>query len=364
VIDADGANSHLLIDNAFNPIWSPDGRRLLFKRQTPELPTTNDLYVANADGSTVRKLSSTTASNDSGVDPGLVAQWSPDSSEIAFSGAFTTERPSFPEVKAFLVKADGSGLRLLQRDAIGPSWSPDGTTLAMLRDGDLWAIALDGTAPRRVTRGDEFESLSQWHPQGAHSSEIGLKELEDRWAVSVDFPGLTIRLPHGWTFSPNYWSPELHTHFSGLGLISQSGPSFGFLKPPAIVFDHRSHRAVRLGTTFLEWLATHPLLKTTAVKNIRVAGLPAQMVDGQVRSADFRAYNLGFCGETNSASPCVPLTADKDSEGYVTLSLSPRETFRFITVFLPHGRKLLIQIDDTGGALRRAMNTLSTLRVA
>jgi hypothetical protein len=108
----------------------------------------------------------------------------------------------------------------------------------------------------------------------------------------------------------------------------------------------------------------HPLLKTTAVKNIRVAVFPAQVVDGRVRSADFRAYAGGFCGQTNDASPCIPLTADIGPEGYVTLSLYPRETFRFISARLPHGRKLLIEIDGTHRFIQSAMKFLKTLKLS
>jgi len=39
----------VLIENAFNPIWSPDGRKISFKRETQFLR--EHLYVADADGS-------------------------------------------------------------------------------------------------------------------------------------------------------------------------------------------------------------------------------------------------------------------------------------------------------------------------
>ncbi|MDP9224387.1 MAG: hypothetical protein M3P18_11155 [Actinomycetota bacterium] len=130
VMKADGSNPHVLVENAFNPIWSPDGRKISFKRQTQFL--SEHLYVANADGSSARKLTSDPADKDSGIDPGLASEWSPDSREIVFSGSFTPAGATFPVVKAFLVKADASGLRLLDRDAAGVSWSPDGATLAMI----------------------------------------------------------------------------------------------------------------------------------------------------------------------------------------------------------------------------------------
>jgi Tol biopolymer transport system component len=361
VMQADGSNPHVLVENAFNPIWSPDGRKISFKRQTQFL--SEDLYVANADGSNARKLTSDPADKDSGIDPGLASEWSPDSREIAFSGSFTSVGAIFPVVKAFLVKADGSGLKLLDRDAAGVSWSPDGATLAMIYSGDLWTIAADGATRRRVTRGAQFDFLSQWHPQGAKSGEIGFTRLKDRWPISQDFPGLTILVPAGWSLQANYWHPALHTHTTSLGPDAASdGRGLLFLKPPGVVFDPKKHRAVRLRTTFLAWILTHPHLKTTAIKNVRLAGFPAQMVDGRVRSADSLAFNKAFCGETMSQSPCVPLTANKDNEGYVTLALAPHASFRFISVRLPHGRKLLI-LTDGGRAAKAAMKILGTLQL-
>jgi hypothetical protein len=59
----------------------------------------------------------------------------------------------------------------------------------------------------------------------------------------------------------------------------------------------------------------------------------------------------------------VPLTADKDSRGYVTLSLEPRATFRVITIVLPHRRELLVQIDGGRSFIQRAVKILGTLKL-
>jgi Tol biopolymer transport system component len=369
VMEADGSRPHVLIEHAFNPIWSPDGRKISFKRQTSQL-LREHLYVANADGSNARKLTSDPADLTDGIHPALASQWSPDGSEIAFSGSFSPVGLDSPVLKTFLVNADGGGLRLLERDAAGVSWSPDGTTLAIVHDkeleADLWTVAPHGTASRRVTQGagSPYRFFSQWHPRGAHTGDIGLSELENRRDVSLDFPGLTIRVPVGWDIYASYWQPALHSYSSSLSSgTADTDSSIVFVKPPRVVLDPRRHRGVRLRTTFLEWIVTHPHLKTTAIKNIRLAGFPAQMVDGRVRSADSPAYYKGFCGETMSQSPCVPLTADKGPEGFVTLSLYPRETFRVITARLPRGRKLLILIHDRRTFAKTAMKVLGTLQL-
>jgi Tol biopolymer transport system component len=351
VMKADGSNPHLLIAHAFKPIWSPTGASILFNRQSSRVwPNPTDLYVANADGSNTRKVSGAPAH---GV---ITSEWSPDGHQIAFSAVLAPANCITCETSTtFVVNADGSGLTLIQRDAEGASWSPDGTTLATIHKYDLWTVPLDGTAARRVTRSGGVPA-SQWDPRGRHVVDLGLATLEDRRDISPDFPGLTILVPLGWAFSgggyPSSLGPE---RFDGRGV--------SLLRPPSTVYDPGRHRGVRLHTSFLEWIVKHPHLKTTTIKNIRLADFPGQMVDGHVRSADAGAYDNGFCGETMSASPCVPLTADQSPEGYVTLALAPRATFRFIALRLPHRRKLLIELDGNGAFIRTAMNVLGTLRL-
>jgi len=79
--------------------------------------------------------------------------WSPDGSTIAFNAAVDMgggpcgQSPCTPEWRAYLVNADGSGLRLLAPEAgppppgmvmseANPLWSPDGSTIAVWRTFD------------------------------------------------------------------------------------------------------------------------------------------------------------------------------------------------------------------------------------
>jgi len=197
-------------------------------------------------------------------------------------------------------------------------------------------------------------------PTDALVDNPGGKKHEDRRALSRDFPGATIAVPSGWQLDASYRAPGLHAFRTRL--YPKTKGMIVFLKPPNVVFDPKQHRGVRLHARFLEWIVRHPHLKTTAVKSLRLAGFSARAVDGHVRSTDGRGFQKGFCGGTMSRNPCVPLTADKDYGG-VTLSLEPRATFRFVTVFLPQRRQLLVQIDGGRSFIQRAVKVLGTLKL-
>jgi Tol biopolymer transport system component len=134
-----------------SPAWSPDGKRLAFYS---ERDGNSEIYVMNADGSGVTRLTNTEA------DEGYPA-WSPDGLTITFD----SDRDGNFEIYA--MKPDGSNVRRLTTNAardVSASWSPDGSTIVFMsdRDGgfDLYkASAAPGAAAERVTR-----TGSAWFP--------------------------------------------------------------------------------------------------------------------------------------------------------------------------------------------------------
>ena len=130
VMNADGSGKrNLTRDRASDdyPTWSPDGRRIAFLRG--RLHSRNPvpgrdvhrcygyhLYVVNADGSGLRRLTRNRTYRD-----GIQLVWSPDGRTIYFG--------------RYLVSTDGSGARRLPYIPLTAVWSPDGRRIAFARPG-------------------------------------------------------------------------------------------------------------------------------------------------------------------------------------------------------------------------------------
>jgi RTX calcium-binding nonapeptide repeat (4 copies)/WD40-like Beta Propeller Repeat len=118
-----------------------------------------DVWVANADGSDARRLTTNASATWVG--------WSPDGTRIAFLTRADT-------VALYVVEPDGSGLRRLTTSplvvpfGLEPVWSPDGTVLALVTwetqqaSSDIWTFAVDGGGSRRVTADGLNEDSVQW----------------------------------------------------------------------------------------------------------------------------------------------------------------------------------------------------------
>jgi TolB protein len=99
------------------PVWSPDGKKLAFRRMIGE--TNSEVFVANADGSDAKNLT-----NDPAFD-GWPA-WSPDGKKIAFA----SNRNRNYEI--YVMNPDGSGVQKVANSegrGTAPKWSTDGKVL-------------------------------------------------------------------------------------------------------------------------------------------------------------------------------------------------------------------------------------------
>jgi len=121
-INVDGTDPRKLVSKAALPAWSPDGKRLLYSTAT-EPPA---IGIVNADGKNARPLS---------VKKRLAVApfWSPDGNRIAFTAS---DRTSPRTADIYLANADGSGVERVtdgERLYLGGTgaWSPDGKRLVL-----------------------------------------------------------------------------------------------------------------------------------------------------------------------------------------------------------------------------------------
>ena len=149
------------------PAWSPDGSRIAFMSQIAEEGSQYDIFVMDADGANVRRL--TTAPSDDGW-----PTWSPDGTSIAFSSTRDDcGRSSVPDCLStgdigpyhtlYVMGADGSGQRRLSTVfAQIADWSPDGRSLVFEGRTGLTVLSVDGAAVGTIPVGVGAAGFPDW----------------------------------------------------------------------------------------------------------------------------------------------------------------------------------------------------------
>jgi dipeptidyl aminopeptidase/acylaminoacyl peptidase len=185
IVRADGTGSRRVTQESTDtaPAWAPDGNRLAFVRNQNRF---DRIFVVNEDGG---GLGVVTPFVDVHVqDP----EWSPDGTRFVFSDG----------ADVYVVNADGSGLRKLTgrgtpgelRGGRWPTWSPDGGAIAFASGDSIRVIRPDGTANRELVGGlREVWELS-WSPDGtkiAFVSDPGAALLEELFVMNADGSGVT-----------------------------------------------------------------------------------------------------------------------------------------------------------------------------
>jgi TolB protein len=146
--------------NEFQPAWSPDGKRIVFRAAPAGLPGTSslaDIVVVNADGTGRKNLTNNPRRGN--WDPA----WSPNGKLIAFGSAG-------PDV--WTMRPDGKRLRRLTRGGgESPAWSPDGKRIAFMSSRttgqyDIYVMSATGSKVRRLTSSPEEDGYPDWSPDG------------------------------------------------------------------------------------------------------------------------------------------------------------------------------------------------------
>jgi serine/threonine protein kinase/Tol biopolymer transport system component len=137
-------STDIVLEDATQPSISPDGKRVMYV--TFPTPQSNEIWVSEIDGSNKVKIASAEE-----LDAGT---WAPDSFHLIFF-----ESGASKESKAYIVGADGSGLRQVPPAGAAPIytgiWGPDQKSVYLSTKErseslyDTWKWSLDGSTPEK-----------------------------------------------------------------------------------------------------------------------------------------------------------------------------------------------------------------------
>lgn len=195
--------------SSFLPSWSSDGERILFLQNSQQDPYQFQIWVMRKDGSEKKQL--TIGSHKEW------AKFSPDRSRILYLestqdteysyhyelwvmdsngenprdlGIMNPLRVAWHPNGLAILFATGTDIRTIGlggtnpqklADGTDPNWSPDGSKIAFVKDGNIWLMDADGNNKVQLTTGDAQDALPTWSPNGkkiAFSRDSGLWFLE------------------------------------------------------------------------------------------------------------------------------------------------------------------------------------------
>jgi hypothetical protein len=221
----------------WDPAWSPDGLRIAYRGYYGLAEGDYDLYVMNADGSGVTRLTHGVLAAD--------PAWSPDGSRIAFdtSGIGNLD----------VVASDGTGLTVLNADRpegvadSSPTWSPNGRMIAFSRliphaGNFLYVMNADGSGAAQVDTGTIQAVDPAWSPDGARIAFVAVTgdgvSDQDIYVVGADGRDLVRVTDDGDSWNPVWVDGDTRIAFlsrhqgtTGLYVIGADGSDRQLLIP-------------------------------------------------------------------------------------------------------------------------------------
>jgi dipeptidyl aminopeptidase/acylaminoacyl peptidase len=182
VANADGSNIRRLTTgtlSADQPAWSPDGTRIAYRLSANFSPAR--IWVMNADGTNPHAITSDA--------PGEHHHptWSPrqpdDSYRIAYAQA--AMKDGYMRAQIWSIRDDGSDRQIVSDESIGayddePSWSPDGTKIVFSRSSqELVVVTVSDRNERSLLLGDldGEQRAPEWSPDGSQIAFVSSHEI-------------------------------------------------------------------------------------------------------------------------------------------------------------------------------------------
>ena len=167
VMDDKGRNITPINDTPYSewrPVWSPNGRRIVFMRDTTpdDSRLDNNIFIMNANGSNVQLLSDD-------VWTLLDLRYSPDGKKLLYNTTLTG---------LYTIDIDTRETNQVIRNHVYHcDWSPDGTQIVFINDDhdiiekNLWFVDANGENMRQWThpdpdKGEIHRFLPRWSPDG------------------------------------------------------------------------------------------------------------------------------------------------------------------------------------------------------
>jgi TolB protein len=203
VADADGENSHLILDSRFpimSPAWSPDGQWLAYVSFESKL---SRVYVQLVRTGERRLVSARAGINGAPA-------WSPDGRKLALTLGGSSGNPDI-----YVLDLTTQNLaRLTDDPAIDtePEWAPDGRSLYFTSDRagspQIYQISANGGRPKRITFEGSYNARPRVSADGTELAMVTLDGGSYRIAVQDLSSGAVRVLSHGRldespSFAPN-----------------------------------------------------------------------------------------------------------------------------------------------------------------
>jgi Tol biopolymer transport system component len=178
---ADGGGAHKLnMANAERPVFAPDGNTLVFTRFGGREST---IWTVDLTSGTQQQLTPSRRGLEY-----VGSSFSPDGTTL-LATRIDHKRAGRPELMALHLDS-GRQTRLLGR-GYAPVYSPDGSKIALFREGerragDLFVLNIESGALRRLTHTpDKDELFASWDPSGERIAFARFRRGHYEWANSI-----------------------------------------------------------------------------------------------------------------------------------------------------------------------------------